>query len=155
MSETEPKRNWRPQIVTEGEWAGWWGRDRSDSFEGLTGPFYWRRDDDGKLRAAFRAEPKHMNGGGFMHGGCLLTFADFLLFTFAREDLGPGYGVTATLNAEFLDSVHVGQLVEGVGEVVKAGGSLIFVRGTVLAAGAPVLTFSGVIKKRGGKPRDK
>ena len=148
MQEVDQKQQrGRAEMISEGEWAGWYGRDRSDSFEGLTGPFYWRRDDDGRLRAAFRAERKHMNGGGFMHGGCLMTFADFVLFMLARESLGPGYGVTATLNAEFIGSVHVGQLVEGTGEVVKAGGSLIFVRGEVRSARQPVLTFSGLIKK--------
>jgi uncharacterized protein (TIGR00369 family) len=148
MQESERKQRWRAEIVSEGEWTGWWRRERGDSFEGLTGPFYWRRDhDDGPLRAAFRAERRHMNGGGFMHGGCLMTFADFVLFMLARESLGSGYGVTATFNAEFVGSVHVGQLVEGVGEVVKAGGSLIFVRGSVLGDKQLALSFSGVIKK--------
>ena len=26
-----------------------------------------------------------MNGGMFMHGGCVMTFADFCLFVIARE----------------------------------------------------------------------
>ena len=152
MQEPDRKQQrWRTEVVSEGEWAGWFRRERGDSFEGLTGPYYSRRGDDGRLRAAFRAERKHMNGGGFMHGGCLMTFADFVLFMLARESLGPGYGVTATLNAEFIGSVHVGELVEGTGEVVKAGGSLIFVRGEVTSAQQAVLTFSGVIKKM--KPR--
>ena len=34
---------------------------------------------------AFLAEKKHMNGGEFMHGGCVMTFADFCLFVIARH----------------------------------------------------------------------
>jgi acyl-coenzyme A thioesterase PaaI-like protein len=137
----------RAEVVGEGEWAGWYRRDRGDSFEGMTGPFYWRKQPDGSLCAALRAEQKHMNGGGFMHGGCLLTFADFVLFMLARKDLGPHFGVTATLNGEFIGSVYVGDLLEGTGEVVKAGGSLIFLRGMLRVAERPVLAFSGVVKR--------
>ena len=134
------------ELVTEGEWAGWKRRERGDSFEGLTGPFYWRTDSPGGLRMAFRAEPRHMNGGGFMHGGCTMTFADFCLFSIARPALKGRYGVTATLNGEFTGSVYAGDLVEGTGEIVKAGGSLVFVRGLLSTSANPVLSFSGVIK---------
>ena len=148
MEEQEARKaSRRAEIVSEGEWAGWYRRDRNDTFEGMAGPFYWRKQPDGSLRAAFRAERQHMNGGGFMHGGCLLTFADFVLFMLARKQLGHGYGVTATLNGEFIGSVHVGELVEGTGEVIKAGGSLIFLRGTLRVEERPVLAFSGVVKK--------
>ena len=143
-AERPPK--WGGELVTEGEWAGWKRRVRGDSFEGLTGPFYWRSDLPGGLRMGFRAEQRHMNGGGFMHGGCTMTFADFCLFSIARPALKARYGVTATLNGEFTGSVHVGDLVEGTGEIVKAGGSLIFVRGLLVVGESPVLSFSGVIK---------
>jgi acyl-coenzyme A thioesterase PaaI-like protein len=148
MEEQEARKpNRRAELVSEGEWAGWYRRDRGDTFEAMAGPFYWRKQPDGSLLAAMRAEPKHMNGGGFMHGGCLLTFADFVLFMLARKQLGQHFGVTATLNGEFTGSVYVGELVEGTGEVVKAGGSLIFVRGTLRSADNPVLAFSGVVKR--------
>jgi acyl-coenzyme A thioesterase PaaI-like protein len=61
------------------------------------------------------------------------------------------WGVTATLNGEFVGSVNIGDRVEGSGEVVKAGGSLIFVRGTITVEAEPVMVFSGVIKRI--KPR--
>lgn len=148
----EPRRTiWRVEVVTEGEWAGWKIRPRPESFEGLTGPFYYRTEEDGSRRAAFRAEPRHMNGGGFMHGGCLMTFADYCLFMIARDHLKHHFGVTASMNSDFLGSAHVGERVEGTGEVLKAGSSLIFVRGLITADQRPVLTWSGVIKKV--KPR--
>jgi acyl-coenzyme A thioesterase PaaI-like protein len=147
MDETEPRPpKWAAELVTEGEWAGWKRRVRADTFEGVHGPFYWRIDEASGLRMAFRAEQRHMNGGGFMHGGCIMTFADSCLFSIARPALKGGYGVTATLNGEFMGSVYVGDLVEGTGEIVKAGGSLVFVRGLITTSGNPVLSFSGVIK---------
>jgi uncharacterized protein (TIGR00369 family) len=143
----------RSELVTEGEWEGWRIWRGTDPFEDLAGPFFCRRQADGSVRCAFRAERKHMNGGGFMHGGCLMTFADYALFAIAHNhrtshgDDAPTSGVTATLNGEFMSSIQPGALVEATGEVVKAGRSLAFVRGLVSSNAEPVLTFSGVIKR--------
>ena len=133
--------------VTEGPWAGWSTWVGGDPFEDLAGPFYWRTEADGRPRSAFRAEPRHMNGGRFMHGGCIMTFADYSLFVIAREALADSFGVTATFSSEFVGSVHVGDLVECTGEIVKAGRSLIFVRGLITTGAEPVMSFSGTIKK--------
>lgn len=139
----------RLQTVTEGEWAGWSCYPGGDPFEDHAGPFYWQRDPDGRPRCAFRAERKHLNGGGFLHGGCVMTFADFAIFVIARDDLGGGPSVTATFNGEFVGTAHEGALVECTGEVVKAGRSMVFVRGLIESAGEPVMSFSAVIKKTG------
>lgn len=147
-----PQPGWRIAVATEGAWAGWSYWVGPDPFEEISGPFYFREDAPGP-RAAFRAEQKHMNGGGFLHGGCLMTFADYCLFTFARAVLREDFAVTVTLNGEFVGSVQAGSLVEGTGEVVRAGGSLIFVRGRIAVGDEPVMTYSGVIKKVRRFPR--
>ena len=136
--------------ITEGEFAGWkvW---ESDAFENSAGPFYQKTDPDGTARTAFRAEPRHLNGAGFMHGGCLMTFADSAIFTIASEAMGDSHGVTLTLTGDFLDPVRVGQWVEATGEVVRAGGKTIFVAGIVRADGTPVLRFDGIIRKVRGQ----
>lgn len=82
-----------------------------------------------------------------MHGGCMLTFADFALFSIAHEDLKDSHAVTVSLNGEFVGPAHEGDLVEATGEVVKAGKSMIFIRGLVSTGDSPMLAFSGVIKK--------
>lgn len=134
-----------PKLVTEGEWAGWrtWS---GDPFETQSGPYYFR-EEDGRIRCAFRAERKHMNGGGFMHGGCMLTFADFALFSIADEHLRDTHAVTVSLNGEFVGPAHEGDLIEATGEVVKAGKSMIFIRGIISTGGLAMMAFSGVIKK--------
>ena len=138
----------RLRLVSEGEFAGWsmW---QSDAFEQRAGPFYERHDAQGRGTCAFRAAPRHMNGGGFMHGGCLLTFADSAIFTFARDALGDSHGVTVNLSGDFLDSARVGEFIEARGEVTRAGGKTIFVRGLATADGRPVLSFTAIIKKMG------
>lgn len=132
--------------IRDGEWAGWqyWA---GDPFETQSGPYYYREQEDGSVRCAFRAEKKHMNGGGFMHGGCMLTFADFALFSIADEHLRGSHAVTVSLNGEFVGPAHVGDLIEATGEVVKAGKSMIFIRGVIATGDSPMLAFSGVIKK--------
>ena len=138
--------------VAEGEWAGWsyWP---GDAFEDMAGPFYMRFDAAGRGRCAFRAEPRHMNGGGFMHGGCLLTFADSAIFAIARPELAADHAVTMQLAGDFLDSARVGELIEATGEVTRAGSKTIFVRGLATADRRPVLSFTAIIRKisrRGG-----
>ncbi|MGH6970392.1 MAG: PaaI family thioesterase, partial [Caulobacteraceae bacterium] len=132
--------------VTEGAWAGWRTYD-TDPFETLAGPFYSRREADGQMVCAFRAGRKHMNGGGFMHGGCLATFADYALFVIAEDALAGSGSVTASLNAEFIDAGREGELIEARGEVVRAGASMVFVRGLVSTGERPLLNFSAIVKK--------
>ena len=144
-TDTAPKA-WSSIDVTQGEWAGWtiWS---SDPFELHAGPFYSRREADGRWISAFRAEAKHMNVDGFMHGGCLMTFADYALFNIAADAIRGTMAVTASLNCEFIDGAQVGDLVEASGEVIRAGRSMVFARGLVSVGGRPLLTFSGIIKK--------
>ncbi|MDP9102831.1 MAG: PaaI family thioesterase [Pseudomonadota bacterium] len=140
-----------PTEVTEGEWAGWWTWQGSDAFEDHAGPFYFRHEADGKVRCAFRAAKQHMNGGGAMHGGAMLTFADFALFAIGhavwRKAGVTDHHVTVSLNGDFVGPAHVSDLVEATGEVVRAGGSLSFIRGLIETGGQPMMTFSGVVKR--------
>jgi len=136
-----------PFLVEQGEWAGWRRWQGSEPFEDLAGTFYFREEADGTRRCAFRAEQKHMNGGGFMHGGCLLTFADYALFCIGTDALQDTGSVTASLSSEFLDGAVAGEVIEAHGEVTRAGRSLVFIRGMISTAGRPLLTFSGIVKK--------
>jgi len=136
-----------PRLIETGDWAGWRTWSGLDPFEDQSGPFYFREGEDGRVTTAFRAEKKHMNGGGFMHGGCMMTFADFSLFAIAWKELADSRAVTVSLNGEFVGPARPGDLVTGSGEVIKAGGSLLFVRGLISTGTGPMLNFSGVIKK--------
>jgi acyl-coenzyme A thioesterase PaaI-like protein len=132
-------------VGTEGEFAGWrtWSRD---SFESHNGPFWHRMDDQGRMRCAFRVEKKHLNGMGNVHGGCFMTFADYCLFAIASPVL-EGPGVTVSFASEFLDAAREGELIECDGEIMRAGGSLIFLRGLLKSGDRPLFTFSATIKR--------
>jgi uncharacterized protein (TIGR00369 family) len=137
---------WTGKPIAEGEWAGWSGYT-GDPYEDLAGPFYYRTDEAGQVVCAFRAERKHTNTSGNMHGGCLLTFADYAIFMIAKDALVDSGSVTASMNAEFIDASQAGDLIEARGEVVRAGGSMVFLRGMITTSGRPLLNFSAIIKK--------
>jgi acyl-coenzyme A thioesterase PaaI-like protein len=46
-----------------------------------------------------------------------------------------------------VDSAREGELIEARGEVVRAGGSMVFMRGLVSTGGRPLLNFSAIVKK--------
>ena len=137
---------WKPQPVTEGTWAGW-GRYETDPFENLTGPFFARRDERGELVCAMRLERKHMNAGGFLHGGCMAVFADYAIFQIAEKELEGSGSVTAQLQTECLDTAVEGDFLTCTGEVTKGGRSLVFVRGLAKVGEKTVFSFSAIIKK--------
>jgi uncharacterized protein (TIGR00369 family) len=132
--------------VLEGVWAGWLV-DQLDPYEENVGPFYKRRDEHGNRQSAFRVERRHLNNSGFVHGGCLMSFADFSPFWIAHEHTRLKPAVTASFNSEFISSAEENDLLQSEGEVVRAGSSLIFVRGLITNLAMPVLTFSAIIKK--------
>jgi uncharacterized protein (TIGR00369 family) len=135
--------------VADGEWAGWQCYPGGDPYEDLTGPFYFRMREDRVRVSAFRAERKHMNAGGNLHGGCAMSFADFALFVIALDAIQDSRTVTATFNCELVGTAREGDLVECTGDVVKSGRSMVFVRGLITCKGEPVMSFSSVIKRVG------
>ena len=148
MTDAPPNAfNRRPDVfvATEGEFAGWrtWTRD---TFESTNGPFWHRLSDDGRVQCAFRVEQKHLNGLRAVHGGCFMTFADYCLFAIASREL-QGPAVTVAFACEFLDAAREGDLIECDGEVTRAGGSLLFVRGMLRSGDRKLFSFSGTIKR--------
>lgn len=131
--------------VESGEWAGWF-TTTGDPFDDHAGPFYHRLASDGLPVMAMRVEAKHLNAAGILHGGALMTFADHSLYVFAGS-VGDTSAVTVTLNGEFAAGVAEGAIVECRGEIVRITGRMIFLRGLMTAAGEPIMSFSGVLKK--------
>lgn len=152
MSESSAAASGRT-LVEDGPFAGWWTWGRgSDPFETLIGPFHYRLDEAGKPITAMQARPEHCNGGGFLHGGLLMSFVDFSLFAIAHYALQDTYAVTLTCSTEFLGAGQVGQRVMGSGEVTRETGSMIFLQGRLTQADAPIIAFSGILKKIRPKP---
>lgn len=136
-----------PVVLTDGPFAGWttWSAG-ADPYETAIGPFCFRREN-GRARCAFQPRRDHLNGGGAIHGGLLMSFADFALFAVASNDLVGVRAVTLTCNSEFIGAGDLTAIVEAQGEVLRATRSLIFVRGLITQSSRPLLAFSGTLKK--------
>ena len=81
-----------------------------DPFEELVGPLCFKEDEDGRLRFAFEAAAQHANTAGQIHGGMLMTFADYALCLGAIHGLPDERCVTVSLSCEFTAPGQVGGL---------------------------------------------
>lgn len=138
----------QPEVIAEGPFAGWttWSNG-ADPYESSIGPFCFKVQDDGRALCAFAPQPSHLNGGGTIHGGALMSFADFSLFAIAHNALRGQHAVTLTCNSEFLSAGNLDGIVYADGEVLRETRSVIFVRGVVRQHDRPLLAFSGTLKK--------
>lgn len=141
-----------PVLLTTGPFAGWatWSNG-GDPFETEIGPFCFRTEGE-RVQCAFSPRPSHLNGGGTVHGGVLMSFADFAMFCIAHRALNGSKAVTLTCNSEFLKAGGLDAIIEAEGEVLRATRTLIFVRGLVTQLSRPLLAFSGTLKKIEQRP---
>jgi acyl-coenzyme A thioesterase PaaI-like protein len=123
------------------------------AFTDLVGPF-WEKLEAGRLYRGIRIEPRHSNRLGIAHGGLLLTFADTLLGASLRHGLGsPRPAVTVKLATDLMSAARVGEWLEGLAEVTRAGGSLVFVRGRAYVGRRTVFTSEGVFQLLAARKR--
>ena len=120
--------------------------DDGDAFETLIGPFLCRREADGAFTSLLQTDERHNNNAGTLHGGLIMSFADFSLFVIARDILN-GPCVTLSMTCDFVAGVPGGATVIGSGEVTKSTRSLIFVRGDLKVDDTIIAPFSGILKR--------
>lgn len=125
---------------------GFYILDPDDPFEMHAGPYYACDDGDGRS-SAFRMARHHANAGGAIHGGALMTFADFAICAEAVRGFPDEAPITVSFSSEFLAAVANGSLVTARPEVLRRTGSFVFMRAILEADGAPALSCTGVIKR--------
>ena len=119
--------------------------DPVDPFENIAGPFYWRRLEDGSDHVVLKADERHCNRQGVVHGGLLMTMVD-LAFAITAKQHPDQRLVTISLSSEFVASGRIGALLETKCEIVRRTRSLCFMRGQVLSAGETLLNASCIYK---------
>ena len=117
-----------------------------DPFEDHVGPLGYRIDGN-RISFAFQADGRHANTSGTLHGGMLMTFADFALCLTAVWDQPGEKCVTVSCNCEFVAAGEPGALIEAAGEVVRRTRSLTFVRGQIFTGDRVLLTYSAIVKR--------
>eukprot|EP00658_Telonema_sp_P-2_P080254 TRINITY_DN794_c0_g1_i5.p1 TRINITY_DN794_c0_g1~~TRINITY_DN794_c0_g1_i5.p1 ORF type:complete len:140 (-),score=18.83 TRINITY_DN794_c0_g1_i5:416-835(-) len=122
--------------------------DLTDPYELRAGPFWFHPST---LRSAFKAEGHHCNSQGIVHGGCLMSFADFSLFVTALKHTFDSTGVpyvTVSFNIDFIASARQGAVIEASGmvEKVSAGADLIFLNSRIMQGTKTIAVFRSVVK---------
>ena len=140
--------NYESDPTRDAAFEGWQKAEAGDTFNGLVGPYYYQGDAPGNIKAAFRAEKHHLNQGGSVHGGCLLTFADTAVFAFAYPHLNGGSGVTVQLDAQFLSPGREGDIIVATGEITRAGKTLLYGRGQLMVDDRVVMTFNAILARK-------
>jgi len=118
-----------------------------DGYVNMVGPYYFKNDELGQPMSGFKAEARHLNGGGSVHGGCLLSLADTALFVISMSSLKGDGAVTMQLDAKFLSPGRVGDVIIATGKVTRAGASVIFAEGELKSGERILLTFTGILKR--------
>lgn len=131
--------------------GGWTAFD-DPGFVALSGPIYHRTRDD-RRDFAFRAEGKHGNLVGIVHGGMLATFADRALSIVARDASDGAMCVTIDMSLQFIGAAQIGELIETTPELLRKASSLVFVRGLLTSGDRPLAAVSGTWKVVREKPR--
>jgi len=122
--------------------AGWSRMDHDVMPAALGTP--WRRRMGESWEYALQTRPDHANPAGAVHGGVLVAFADHTLGCYVEAAADGAPNVTIQLNTHFLARVEPGAFVELLGEVTRATGSLVFVRGIIRVGGAEVAAMDGI-----------
>ena len=125
-----------------------------DPFEDHMGPIYYRLEGDarqaGSVHCVLPTHEAHGNYAGGVHGGALLTFADYALCLVAGRAADGGtntsFALTVSIAAEFLDAARIGPPLEARGEPLQVTGRLAFARGSITQEGRTIALWSGVCR---------
>lgn len=117
-----------------------------DAAEDHIGPFYYRSDGE-DFDCAFIPDSRNCNVNGLVHGGVLMTFADFSLCLAATNHYEQESCATVSFHADFTAAARQGNLVTCRPEITRRTGSMVFVSGKLLSDGQVVMTFSAVVKR--------
>jgi acyl-coenzyme A thioesterase PaaI-like protein len=120
-----------------------------DPAEDHIGPFYYRpvADDPLQDEYAFIAADRHCNAENIVHGGVLMSFADYSLCMTATGRYADESCVTVSFSSEFVAAAQIGAMVLCRCELIRQTRTLAFVRGQVMSDDATVMTFSAVVRR--------
>jgi acyl-coenzyme A thioesterase PaaI-like protein len=104
----------------------------------------WRKRQGDSLIYGLQTQSDHANRAGAIHGGILVAFADHTLGCYVDAAADGAPNVTIQLNTHFLAAVEPGSFLELRGEVTRATGSMVFVRGIISVGQTDVVAVDGI-----------
>lgn len=117
-----------------------------DPAEDHVGPFYYQQADDG-YDCLFIPSTKNCNVNGLVHGGILMTFADFSLCMAATDHYREESCTTVSFHANFVAAASAGDEIHCRPAITRKTGSMVFVTGALVCSDTVIMTFSAVVKR--------
>lgn len=122
-----------------------WTMCETGSFMTLTGPV-WRKDTEDGPVIGMETVQKHANHRDIVHGGVVMTLADYGIGMAAAWARGNGHQVTAQLDVHFVSAAPLGAFLTTHAEIIRNTRSLCFARGEVREGENVVAVATGVWK---------
>ncbi|MFC7536629.1 PaaI family thioesterase [Sphingomonas sp. GCM10030256] len=129
---------------------GWlsYGEFPRGSFAAATGKLLFRPDGPGRGICRMQVEDHHLNLGGSIHGGAVMSFIDMALFAAGRcAGMSEGHYVTLDLTTHFVARGRAGLPLDAHVELVRQTRSMAFLQGVVRQEGEPCYSFTGTLKR--------
>ena len=117
-----------------------------DPAEDHVGPFYYRQSGDA-WDCLFIPGQQNCNVNGLVHGGILMTFADFSLCLAATDHYNGESCTTISFSADFSAAASKDEAVYCTPRITRKTGSLVFVTGEMRNDDTVLMTFSAVVKR--------
>ena len=129
---------------------GWfsWGDFPRSSFAAATGRLLFKPDGPGRGLCQMLPTEDHMNMGGSIHGGAVMSFIDMSMFAGGLcAGMERGHYVTLDLTTHFLARGQAGTPLDSHVELVKQTRGHAFLQGVVKQNGENCYSFSGTLKR--------
>ncbi len=119
---------------------------RKDEFLELIGPLYRKTEPDLPV-FGLRADERHINSAGLVHGGVLTAILDVTMGETAsagtaRDD----FFLTLGLDCQFVAPGRLGDWIEGRAEITRMGKSIAFLSGKLTCEDRVLITGRAIFK---------
>ncbi|MGN6515134.1 MAG: PaaI family thioesterase [Rhizomicrobium sp.] len=122
-------------------------------FNKYVGPLFRLSDlENGAVkRFAFAAAEQHMNGGGTVHGGMLMTFMDTSMSRTSRLISEAKGTATVSLTCDFVAPARLGDVIESRVRVTRRTRTIVFLSCELVTGDKLLMVGSGVWKISGAE----
>jgi len=121
-------------------------------FNGFLGPIYMKQRADKIRHFILPVRPEHLNMGGVVHGGVLMSLADVALGVNVVRSVGRP-AATISLDCNFVAAGKLGEVLEATAEITRETRDVVFVQGRVYTEQRTLLTAQGIWKLIHVKPK--
>ncbi|PPR79571.1 MAG: hypothetical protein CFH01_00317 [Alphaproteobacteria bacterium MarineAlpha2_Bin1] len=118
--------------------------ENKSDFGNLIGPIYYKNLNNTEV-FGFRSQEKHINLGGYVHGGMLSSFADIVMGQFANRNYD-FLTVTINMSIDFISLAKKNEWITGSSKLIKKDKKFVFLEVAIESNKKTILYGTGVFK---------